>query len=267
MAAGSEMGPDSGVDKLMDTHQEQDANEKEGQDHTREDLAREPNFSGDLPSISSLHPVVRELSTLVSEAQNQSTGESGESNGKNETDNKDSCGVSSIGRIPVVSGSHNDHVTSEDSQSSLVIGRNSVDMEENHGLDSATDEAPATFVSMPLSVGGSKSESIRHEEDKKIIDSARSLNVDEFPASDNLLEESTDDVGSQIEVVPISSMVSGHSSIVPEAFSSVDEPGPGTVPTSSSQVRTENTAEQVPDGRLHSIIDFKFFDADAISIF
>ncbi|KAI3449938.1 hypothetical protein Pfo_006603 [Paulownia fortunei] len=199
------------VDKIEDRPHEQDTNEQEGKDHANEVLASKSNFFDILPSMSTLDPAVRASSSLVSKSGNQSAGESGESNDKKEPDDKDPCGDSSFVSSPVVFGSDNTHGTSEDCQSLLVINSNSVFMEKDQGLNSATVEAAATFGSMPL--------------------------------ADNLSKGATDDVGSQQGAIPGSSMASGLAFTGPVAVASVDRPDPGIVPASSPQATAQDIAD------------------------
>ncbi|KAL0419600.1 UNVERIFIED_CONTAM: hypothetical protein Sradi_1373500 [Sesamum radiatum] len=67
-------------------------------------------------------------------------------------------------------------------------------MEKGQGLNSDNVEAAASFGAMPHATETEKFESLCQKEDEKIIESARSPNMDEFPASDNLSKGATNDV-------------------------------------------------------------------------
>ncbi|XP_020550492.1 chromatin structure-remodeling complex protein SYD [Sesamum indicum] len=190
---GSATDTNIDVDKFEDPPQEQDENKKEGKDHANEALESESNFCDNSPSISTLDPAVTTLRSLVSSSGLQSARESGESKEKEAPDDKDPCGASSLISISEVLGSDNDNKKSEDSQSLLVGSSNSVEMEKSQGLNSDNVEAAASFGAMPRASETEKFESLCQKEDEKIIESAKSPNVDEFPASDNLSKGATND--------------------------------------------------------------------------
>ncbi|KAL0389353.1 UNVERIFIED_CONTAM: Chromatin structure-remodeling complex protein SYD [Sesamum calycinum] len=185
---GSTTDTNIDVDKFEDPPQEQDGNKKEGKDHTNEALESESNVRDNSPSISTLDPAV-----MVPSSGLQSARESGESKDTEAPDNKDPCGASSLISISEVLGSDNDNRKSEDSQSLLVVSSNSVEMEKGQGLNSDNVEAAASFGAMPHATETEKFESLCQKEDEKIIESARSPNMDEFPASDNLSKGATND--------------------------------------------------------------------------
>lgn len=228
------MDIDIDVDKLEGPLQEQDTNEKEGEDNADEVLESA-------------------LNSLVPNSKNQSAGGSGRSSDTNKTHNDVHCGDVSNVSVAEISSSDNDYGICEDSLCSSVPENNSVEMEKDQGFNSPTDEAATTSESVPLAREIGKSESLCREEDDKIIVSANSPTMDEFPASGNLSERATDDVGSQLGAVPGSPMAfHAFSGAVAAA---VDHPDlHATSPRSTAQDTTYPSMEQVYEGRLHSFI-------------
>ncbi|KAK4419537.1 Chromatin structure-remodeling complex protein SYD [Sesamum alatum] len=190
---GSPTDTNIGVDKFEDPPQEQDGNKKEGKDHANEVLESKSSFCDNLPSISTLDPA---LSSLVPSSGLQSAKESGESKDKEAPDNKDFCGASSVISISEVPRSDNDNRKSEDSLSLPVVSSNSVEMEKDQGLNSDNVEAAASCGALPRASETEKFEPLCQKEDEKIIESAKSPNMDEFSASDNLSKGATNDVDS-----------------------------------------------------------------------
>ncbi|EYU46278.1 hypothetical protein MIMGU_mgv1a000474mg [Erythranthe guttata] len=220
--AGAAIDKDIDVEKLEEPLQEQDTNGKEDKDNADEVLASNSKLADNLPSLSTLDPA---LNCLASSS--HSAGQSGESNDNNEPHDEVVCDDTSFVSVVEVSGNDKDHGTSEGSPS-LVRDSNSVEMEIDQGLNSATDEAATTFGSRPLDDGSGKFESPCREEDEKNIISAESSYMDKCPASSNLSEGVTDVVGPQLGAISVAAAIVDHPEEAAATFESrplADESG------------------------------------------
>lgn len=248
--AGTTTITDIGGDKLEDATKKKDRNENKVEDVTNEVLPLKSD-SANLPSTLALNPAAM--------SGNQPTGEGGESVNRKAPDNKELHDDSSCISGAVSSLNDNIRGTSGDSQSLVLMDSESIQVEKDQGLNSGTLEAATTFGSMPVAVESGKTGPFHSKEDEKVLVSAKHMDMDESPISENLSKGVTDDVELKQGAVPAYS-ISGRASTDPGAVASGDQPDSSIVSASGlpsvAQDIADPSAGQVLNGRFHSLFEY-----------